>query len=74
MIERLVQMKGIGRWTAEMFLIFHLLRPDVLPVADIGIQKAIASHFNDGVRPGIVKLTLSERTYRSTSTNKKLRV
>ena len=41
-IERLVQMKGIGRWTAEMFLIFHLLRPDVLPVADIGIQKAIA--------------------------------
>ena len=51
-IERLVQMKGIGRWTAEMFLIFHLLRPDVLPVADIGIQKAIASHFNDGVRPG----------------------
>ena len=42
-IERLVQMKGIGRWTAEMFLIFHLLRPDVLPVADIGIQKAIAS-------------------------------
>ena len=51
-IERLVQMKGIGRWTAEMFLIFHLLRPDVFPVADIGIQKAIASHFNDGVRPG----------------------
>ena len=49
-IERLVQMKGIGRWTAEMFLIFHLLRPDVLPVADIGIQKAIASHFNDGCR------------------------
>ena len=36
-IERLVQMKRIGRWTAEMFLIFHLLRPDVLPVADIGI-------------------------------------
>lgn len=50
-IERLVQVKGIGRWTAEMFLIFHLLRPDVLPVDDIGIQKAIANHFNDGVRP-----------------------
>lgn len=50
-IERLVQVKGIGRWTAEMFLIFHLLRPDVLPVGDIGIQKAIANHFNGGVRP-----------------------
>ena len=51
-IERLVQVKGIGRWTAEMFLIFHLLRPDVLPVGDIGIQKAIANHFNGGARPG----------------------
>ena len=51
-IERLVQVKGIGRWTAEMFLIFHLLRPDVLPVDDIGIQKAIGNHFNGGVRPG----------------------
>ena len=51
-IERLVEVKGIGRWTAEMFLIFYLLRPDVLPVADVGIQKAIASHFNGGVRPG----------------------
>ena len=50
-IDRLVQVKGIGRWTAEMFLIFHLLRPDVLPVDDIGIQKAIANHFNDGIRP-----------------------
>ncbi len=50
-IERLVQVKGIGRWTAEMFLIFHLLRPDVLPVDDIGIQKAIGNHFNGGVRP-----------------------
>lgn len=50
-IERLVKVKGIGRWTAEMFLIFHLLRPDVLPVDDIGIQKAIANHFNNGERP-----------------------
>lgn len=50
-IERLVQVKGIGRWTAEMFLIFHLLRPDVLPVDDIGIQKAIGNHFNGGERP-----------------------
>ena len=50
-IERLVLINGIGRWTAEMFLIFHLMRPDVLPVTDIGIQRAMARHFNEGVRP-----------------------
>lgn len=50
-IRSLVQVKGIGRWTAEMFLIFHLLRPDVLPVADLGIQRAMGTHFNRGVRP-----------------------
>lgn len=49
-IDTLVQIRGIGRWTAEMFLIFHLLRPDVLPVTDIGIQKAVARHFNAGER------------------------
>ena len=40
-IDHLIQGKGIGRWTAEMFLIFSLGRPDVLPVDDLGIQKAI---------------------------------
>jgi len=45
-IGELTQVKGIGRWTAEMFLIFHLLRPDVLPVADIGLQRAIARYYN----------------------------
>ena len=49
-IGTLIEIKGIGRWTAEMFLIFHLLRPDVLPVTDIGIQKAIARHYNAGER------------------------
>ena len=34
-IEQLIQVKGIGRWTAEMFLIFYLLRPDILPLADV---------------------------------------
>ena len=37
-IENLTQVKGIGRWTAEMFLIFSLGRPDVLPVDDLGVQ------------------------------------
>jgi DNA-3-methyladenine glycosylase II len=40
-IERLVQVKGIGRWTVHMFLIFRLGRPDVLPELDLGIQNAI---------------------------------
>src|SRR5262245_3570717 len=39
-IENLTQVKGIGRWTAEMFLIFRLQRPDVLPVGDLGIVRA----------------------------------
>ena len=50
-IARLTRVKGIGRWTAEMFLIFHLLRPDVLPVGDIGVQRAIGNHFTGGERP-----------------------
>jgi DNA-3-methyladenine glycosylase II len=50
LIEALVDVKGIGRWTAEMFLIFHELRADVLPVDDIGLQRALAIHFNDGER------------------------
>ena len=50
-IGELVQVKGIGRWTAEMFLIFFLTRPDVLPLTDIGIQRAIAKFFTQGERP-----------------------
>lgn len=40
-IEDLIQVRGIGRWTAEMFLMFNLLRPDVFPLGDLGLQKAI---------------------------------
>jgi DNA-3-methyladenine glycosylase II len=40
-INQLIQVRGIGRWTAEMFLIFCLGRPDVLPVTDLGIRKAM---------------------------------
>ena len=38
-IERISQVRGIGRWTVEMLLIFHLRRPDVLPVDDLGVRK-----------------------------------
>lgn len=40
-IAELVAVKGLGRWTADMFLMFHLERPDVLPVGDLGIRRAI---------------------------------
>lgn len=40
-IEEIVAVRGLGRWTAEMFLIFHLERPDVLSGGDLGIRKAI---------------------------------
>ncbi|MEA2426283.1 MAG: DNA-3-methyladenine glycosylase [Thermoleophilaceae bacterium] len=39
--ERLIAVKGLGRWTVDMFLIFHLGRPDVLPVGDLGVRKAM---------------------------------
>ena len=44
-IEELVQVRGIGRWTAEMFLIFNLLRPDVFPLDDLGLQKGIRLNY-----------------------------
>ena len=47
-IAELVQVRGIGRWTAEMFLMFNLLRPDVLPLADLGLQRAIRIHYFKG--------------------------
>ncbi|MFN7835044.1 MAG: DNA-3-methyladenine glycosylase family protein [Burkholderiaceae bacterium] len=45
------QIHGIGRWTAEMFLIFNLRRPDVWPVDDIGLLKALGRSFLDGRTP-----------------------
>ena len=47
-IEDLVQVKGIGRWSAEMFLMFHMMRPNVLPVGDLGLQRAMERHYNKG--------------------------
>ncbi len=46
-MKELIGIKGIGKWTAEMFLIFHLARPDVFPIADIGLQKAILRHYGE---------------------------
>jgi DNA-3-methyladenine glycosylase II len=67
-ITRLCAVKGVGRWTAEMFLIFRLLRPDVLPVADLGIRKGMMKLFGLRKEPlpeRMVKLAKPWRPYRS---------
>ncbi len=47
-IDELVAIRGIGRWTAEMFLIFHLMRPNVLPLDDVGLLKGISRNYFSG--------------------------
>jgi DNA-3-methyladenine glycosylase II len=67
-IERLVAVKGFGRWTAEMFLMFRLHRPDVLPAGDLGIVNAIHRLYKLRKRPDakrIVKIGEVWRPYRS---------
>jgi DNA-3-methyladenine glycosylase II len=50
-IEHVTAVKGIGEWTAQMFLMFTLARPDVLPTGDLGIQKAFQKVFNLRSKP-----------------------
>ena len=67
-IQSLTQVKGIGRWTAEMFLMFRLHRPDVLPVDDLGILKAVQRAYGLRKMPRPDRLTkIGEpwRPYRS---------
>jgi DNA-3-methyladenine glycosylase II len=45
-ISHLTQVKGVGTWTAQMFLMFTLKRPNVLPTGDLGVQMAIKKHYN----------------------------
>ena len=47
-IAELVAIRGIGRWTAEMFLIFHLMRPNVMPLDDLGLLKGISLNYFSG--------------------------
>jgi 3-methyladenine DNA glycosylase/8-oxoguanine DNA glycosylase len=51
LVERLVQVRGIGRWTAEMFLIFTLGRPDVLPTDDYGLRRGFQLAFGTPEMP-----------------------
>ena len=67
-IERLMAVKGFGRWTAEMFLMFRLHRPDVLPVGDLGIVNAIQRLYGLRKRPDprrILQLGEAWKPYRS---------
>lgn len=70
-IAELVDVRGIGRWTAEMFLIFNLLRPDVLPVDDLGLQKAVRVSYRDGRKitaTGIRRIARTWQPWRSVAT------
>ena len=67
-IERLTAVKGFGRWTAEMFLMFRLHRPDVLPAGDLGIVNAIQRLYRLRKRPDpkrILKMGEAWKPYRS---------
>lgn len=55
-MKELTDVRGIGRWTAEMFLIFSLHRPDIWPLDDVGLQKAVALHYLEGDRPAAERL------------------
>ncbi len=62
-IAELVQVRGIGRWTAEMFLIFNLLRPDVLPLDDLGLQKAMRLHYFRGRDVSVKRMRVLGETW-----------
>jgi DNA-3-methyladenine glycosylase II len=70
-IAELTDVRGIGRWTAEMFLMFNLLRPDVFPLDDLGLQKGIRVSYFKGRKVSLArmrKLGESWRPWRSVAT------
>lgn len=70
-IKELTSIHGIGRWTAEMFMMFHLGRPDIFPLADLGLLKAIYRHYNKGekmTKAEVIAIGERWRPYRSLGT------
>jgi DNA-3-methyladenine glycosylase II len=67
-IAELVDVRGIGRWTAEMFLMFNLLRPDVFPLDDLGLQKAIRLSYRKKSLKSMKALGETWRPWRSVAT------
>jgi len=68
-ITELIKLKGVGRWTAEMLLMFALRRPDVFSLGDMGLRNAVAKHFqvDHGDLKKIEELSLTWRPYRTTA-------
>lgn len=65
-LEELVSVKGIGRWTAEMFLMFSLARPDVFPIGDLGVRKGMKKLLKRDRKPqGFEKFALRWKPYRT---------
>ncbi len=70
-IKELIKIKGIGRWTAEMFLIFNLCRPDVFPADDLGLIKGICNCYSIKypiTKQHALKMSKKWRPYRSVAT------
>ena len=70
-IDALVQVRGIGRWTAEMFLMFNLMRPDVLPLGDLGLLNAVRLHYFGREKVPVARIAALGETwkpYRSVAT------
>ena len=70
-IEELIKIKGIGRWTAEMFLIFNLCRPDVFPADDLGVLKGICICYNIKypiTKEHAIRISKKWKPYRSVAT------
>jgi DNA-3-methyladenine glycosylase II len=63
-IAELTDVRGIGRWTAEMFLMFNLLRPDVFPLDDLGLQKGIRVAYFKGRKTSLAKMKKLGETWR----------
>ncbi len=63
-IEALTAVRGIGRWSAEMFLIFRLGRPDILPVGDVGVQRAMRRLYGLRKHPSPSRMTQLARPWR----------
>jgi DNA-3-methyladenine glycosylase II len=55
-IEELVAVRGIGRWTAEMFLMFNLLRPDIFPLGDLGLMKGLRVSYFKGRKVSLARM------------------
>lgn len=63
-IEVMTRVRGIGRWSAEMFLIFRLGRPDILPVGDVGVQRAMRAVYGLRKHPSPARMTELARPWR----------